>query len=120
MITKLNKQRIQILSSKGHDAKSISERTGLSQKAVRMVTEPKIINLIGKKKPVRPHETKVMNRPKSKHKLVREYIENTDTVYSDDMNKLGVAHITTSLKHYAKHNNVRFEQLNHYSWAIIR
>lgn len=120
MISKLTRQRVKILVSKGHSSNSILKKIGITEKTIKIILKPKITQLVGKAKPFRIHETKVRNRPKSKHLLVKEYIENTDTIYSEDMNKLGVAHISTSLNHYAKYNNVKFVQLTHSTWDIVR
>ena len=122
MLSKLNQQRIKILASKGNDNKTISQKTGIKEKAVKMITQPRTIKqLTGKAvRPIKILKTKTGNRPKSKHLKVREYIESTDTIYAEDMNKLGVAYVTTSLSHYARHNKVKFVQLTHSTWAVER
>jgi hypothetical protein len=58
-------------------------------------------------------------RPNRVQKLF-EYINNTDTVYESDLNKMSFNNIEYTLRNYTKRYGLTFKKLTNETWEIIR
>jgi len=65
---------------------------------------------------------KRFKRPPLRHKLLHEYIKDTDTIYNKDLLSMGYTDIGKALKRYLRsHKDVKaINVIDHYTWDIVR
>mgnify|MGYP001580513766 CR=1 FL=1 len=60
------------------------------------------------------------NRRKSRAQVLHEYVQNTDTVWKDDLYKMGFNNISMGLASYTRNHNIQFIKIDEKCWEIVK
>lgn len=55
-----------------------------------------------------------------KTELLHDYIKDTDTIYREDIERIGLNNVDLSLQKYAKKHGIRIERIDYKTFDVIR